>query len=467
MKSLAVKLTLAFLFVGLTGALLVAFFVRQQTQTGFNQLVLDQNQQELVANLTQYYKAKGSWDGVQTVFSPDPGQAQPSHGQGPRPDAHSDLFALADAQGTILFGAGPNNPGQKVSQTALSQGAPLKVDNTTVGWLLFTPTLDRWRPGTLEGNFLVSVNQATLISAMAAALAALALGVILAFSLTRSLREMTAATRALAKGELGHQVKVRSHDEIGTLAESFNLMSAELRRSTDLRRRMTADIAHDLRTPLSVILGYTEALSDEKLPPTPEIFAVMHTQAQHLNHLIDDLKTLSLADAGELSLNRQPVAAGDILRRTAAAHQVEAEKKGIAIRVEAAPDLPFIDVDVERMGQVLGNLLSNALRYTPPGGEIVLSAEARQGEVRLQVVDNGMGIRTEDLPSVFERAFRGDQSRAQSNGETGLGLAIAKSLVEAHGGVISVESRVGQGTSFTISIPVQLVASVPFQRHLR
>jgi two-component system sensor histidine kinase BaeS len=279
------------------------------------------------------------------------------------------------------------------------------------------------------------------------------LGGILAYTMTRSLRELTAATQQLAKGKLGHVVKVRSRDELGTLADSFNQMSTELERSNELRRQMTADIAHDLRTPLSVIMGYTEALSDGKLKGSPEMYAVMHTEAQHLSHLIDDLKTLSLADAGELPLTRQPVSPVDLLKRTAAAHKVKAEKQEIAIRVESDPDLPLVEVDMERMAQVMGNLVDNALRYTPPGGEIMLSAKSQNDDVNIRVIDNGLGIAPENLPYIFERSFRADKARVQRNGESGLGLAITKSLIEAHGGSISVNSLPGQGTTFTITLP--------------
>jgi signal transduction histidine kinase len=236
------------------------------------------------------------------------------------------------------------------------------------------------------------------------------------------------------------------------LAESFNQMSAELAHSTELRRRMTADIAHDLRSPLSVILGYTEALSDGKLEPTSEILRVMHTEARHLNHLIDDLKTLSLADAGELPLVLQNVSPGDLLQRAADSQRVLASQKGIHLETHLPAGLPEIRVDVERMAQVLGNLTNNSLRYTPAGGKITLSARAEAGRVHLAVSDTGAGISPEDLPFVFERSFRGDKARQQVEGsESGLGLAIAKSLVEAQGGVISVTSQEGKGTTFTIT----------------
>jgi two-component system sensor histidine kinase BaeS len=459
MRSLVLKLTIAFMFVGLTGAVLVAFFVRQRTQNEFNQLILNQNQQALATELTEYYALHGSWAGVETVFPVEPGNQPIYHNSWPGWEARRAFFTLADANGRVVFGGGAeggaNNSGGILSKSVLNQGVPLQVNGQTVGWLLFVPALSRLRPGTPEGNFLASVNQATIYSALAATAVALLLGGILAFTLTRSLREITAATHLLAKGNLGHQVKVRSRDELGTLAASFNQMSAELAHSNGLRRQMTADIAHDLRTPLSVILGYTEALSDGKFTGSPEMFSVMHTEALHLNHLIDDLKTLSLADAGELPLAPQAVVPAVMLNRTAVAYQVKAAQQEIAIRVNAPDDVPSVEVDVQRMAQVLDNLVSNALRYTPPGGEIRLSASRQNGDVQIQVADTGSGIAPEDLPFVFERSFRGDKAREQQNGETGLGLAIAKSLVEAQGGRIEVDSHPGQGTTFSIRFPVQ------------
>jgi two-component system sensor histidine kinase BaeS len=453
MHSLASKLTLAFLLVGLTGAVLVAVFIRQRTRREFDQFILDQNQQALVSNLTEYYQANGSWNGLNNVFRPGREEPFPNPEAGTRWETRRSLFTVADANGTIVLAGGLEHLGQTISQSDLKKGVPLEVDDKTVGWLLFTPALDRFRPGTPEGNFLNSVNQATIFSALGAAGIALILGGILAYTLTRSLREMTAATQLLAKGELGHQVKVRSKDELGVLADSFNQMSAALARSNDLRRRMTADIAHDLRTPLSVILGYTEGLSDGKLQASAETFSVMHIEALHLSRLIDDLKILALADAGELPLARQRIAPDVLLRRASDAHRVEADRQRIGIRITVPSGLPDVEVDVERMAQILGNLMGNALRYTPPRGEITLSAERTGGGVRLRVSDNGAGIPAEDLPYIFGRSFRGDKARRQEEGETGLGLAIAKSLVEAQGGKISVESAVGEGTTFTIELP--------------
>jgi two-component system sensor histidine kinase BaeS len=334
---------------------------------------------------------------------------------------------------------------------ALNEAITLDSNNQTIGWLVLTPVDRNFTPNTPEGNFLSNVNSATLKSAGVAVLLAVISGGLLAFTMTRSLRELTEATVDIAKGRFGKQVKVRSKDEIGKLATSFNQMSFDLEKATQLRQQMTADVAHDLRSPLSVITGYAEALSDQKLQGTPEVYNILLQEAKHLDHLVDDLRLLSLADAGELSLNLQTTEPKELLERVITRHAVSASQHQVDLGVEAKQDLPLIDVDVERMSQVLDNLILNAFRYTPPGGKVQLSAETSDGEVMLMVKDTGRGISVEDLPHIFDRFYRGDKSR-QHNGESGLGLAIARSIVEAHGGTIRAESLPDQGATFTITL---------------
>jgi signal transduction histidine kinase len=231
-------------------------------------------------------------------------------------------------------------------------------------------------------------------------------------------------------------------------------MSADLGRSNELRRQMTADIAHDLRSPLTVIAGYTESMRDGVLEPSSERLQVIEQEVQHLQHLVEDLRTLSLADANELPLNRGRVAPAELIERTGAAYAHQARQGFVELETHIAPDLPEVQVDAERMAQVLGNLVSNAVRYTPPGGKIILSAQEDGGSLSLSVEDNGEGIPAEILPNIFERFYRADDARHQDAGETGLGLAIARSIVEAHGGTIAVRSAPGQGACFTITLPV-------------
>jgi signal transduction histidine kinase len=267
------------------------------------------------------------------------------------------------------------------------------------------------------------------------------------------LRELTVATRAVAQGSLEQQVPVRSQDELGELAGSFNQMAADLARSYDLRRQMTADIAHDLRTPLSVILSHAEALRDGVLPPTRDTFEIISDEAQRLNRLVDDLHTLSLAEAEELPLTQRAISPRRLLADAAVAHGIHAVQRNISLEVDAGPELPDVNVDPDRMAQVLDNLLDNALHYTPAGGQVTLSASGFADFVQLRVVDSGPGIAPEDIPHIFERFYRGDRSRQRGEGGAGLGLAIAKALIEAHGGRIWVESELGQGTTFIVELP--------------
>jgi signal transduction histidine kinase len=216
---------------------------------------------------------------------------------------------------------------------------------------------------------------------------------------------------------------------------------------------MTADIAHELRTPLTVILGHTEALSEGQLPPDPETFDIIFDETKRLNRLVEDLRTLSLSDAGELHLNLQKISPDELLERGISARKSEAQAKDITLHSESSPGLPDVNVDPDRMAQVLVNLLDNALRYTPSGGTISLSASQIPVGVQIMVVDSGPGIPPEDLSHVFERFYRADKSRQREQGGTGLGLAITRSLVESQGGRIRVESLPGEGAAFIIELP--------------
>ncbi|RPI22765.1 MAG: HAMP domain-containing protein, partial [Chloroflexota bacterium] len=433
MRSLAFKLTLAFLLVGLAGSLIVAVVLQVQTRNAFDRFILNREQQILVDNLVQYYQVNGGWAGLEDYLGYIVGPILHEPGSGREIRRGWERFTLVDSDRTVVFSMLPGQQGKQITYRELDRAVPLEVDGAPVGWLILAPNAREWVANSPEAIFLRNINRATRFSALIAALLAFALGGLLAFNMTRSLRELTEATLEIARGKLGKQVKVRSQDELGELAGSFNKMSLDLERAVQSRRQMTADIAHDLRTPLSVIAGYAEALSDGKLDGTPEVYAILHQETRHLNRLVEDLRTLSLADAGELTLTLQPAQSNTILEGVAARHAMTAQQRGISLLVDVQADLPPLQVDVERMAQVLDNLVVNAFRYTPSGGEVVLAAKENHGAVQLQVRDTGSGISPEDLPHIFDRFYRGDKSR-QGSGESGLGLAIAKSIVEAHGG---------------------------------
>lgn len=449
MRSLTLKLTLAFLAVGLAGVVLVAVIVRRQTLLEFDRFIVDQYQAEVIARAGDYYVENGTWSGIEAVLRGRRGPGDGGPGRG-RP------VVLTDTAGEVVASTADETYEGTVSYdkavASSTDPLPIDVDGEVVGYVQFLDmgeTQDLRE--TAEAAFLERISRAILISAVGAGLLALVLGVALASTISRPVRELTDGTKALAAGDLGHQVPVRTADEIGQLAQSFNRMSADLAHSNQLRKQMTADIAHDLRTPLSVILGYSEALQDDKLPGTPEVYGAMHRQAQHLNRLIDDLRILSLADAGQLSLQRRAVRPGDLLEHAAIAYLPQAEERGVQLSV-AADSAPPIAVDPDRLGQVIGNLVGNALRHTPDGGHIELAAAVAGPRVVLSVTDDGSGIPTADLPHIFERFYRGDKARVD-DGTSGLGLAIARSLVEAHGGQIAAENVAGGGARFTIALP--------------
>ena len=451
MKSLSLKLTLAFLLISLMVAGLAAIFTWQATAREFETFVVDRIRDDFIEKVKNYYEENASLKGITPNLFPRPIQPQQPNNPN-QPKRAPIIFALADPKGLILVPAGEYRPREIVDADILVKGSFIEVDGTIIGIALQTGNAPELDP--VEQRYLERTNQALLLATGAATIIALIFGALLARTMTRPLRELTNATRAVARGELAQEIPVRSQDELGELVASFNQMSADLAQAMQSRRQMTADIAHDLGSPLTVIGGYLEAIQEGVLEATPERITVMNTQIAHLQHLVRDLRTLSLADAGQMSLNRNQVEIGALLRRVASTYQLAAEKLKIRLSVEAESAPLSIQIDEERMAQALGNLISNALRYTQEKGVISIQFSVFDGGVRIAVEDNGAGIAEADLPRVFERFYRADQARNLSAGESGLGLAITRSIVEAHGGEISVESKLGQGTRFEIKLRV-------------
>ena len=363
-------------------------------------------------------------------------------------------FGLADASGVVLVGLEELYPtGSQLTVQQLESGVPILYEGQQVGTLLSSRSISY---SGLEQTFLNQVNQGLIWILLAAVLVVSLLSLLVSRNFTRPIKSLTAASHNLAEGKRTQLVEVRSSDELGELGKSFNRMSQEIENSERLRKQMTADIAHDLRTPLTVIGGYVEAARDGALDLTPERLDVLGLEINRLNRLVSDLRTLSQSDSGELIISREAVDPAGLLTKIRDVFRLQAEQKGIRLEVGTAEGLPALNGDEGRLMQVLENLVANAIRHTPAGGQIGLSVSPATDSTALlfKVADNGEGIPAEELPLIFERFHRVDKSRHADSNQSGLGLAIARAIVEAHGGKIWAESTPGVGTSISFEIPI-------------
>jgi two-component system sensor histidine kinase BaeS len=317
--------------------------------------------------------------------------------------------------------------------------------------------------GPAEQAYLAAVNNALWLAGGLAALVAVGLGLLLARQISRPVRDLTSAARRVGEGDYEGRVPVRTRDELGELAETFNAMAEAVGHQEGLRRRMAADIAHELRTPLAVVQADLEAMLDGVRPLSREAVSEIHRETQLLSRLIADLRDLSLAEAGRLPLHRRPADLAELARTSASRFASRAEERGVRLAVDAPEGLPLVDADRDRISQVLGNLLENAIRHTPEGGEVAVRLEPspQPEEVRVTVRDTGPGVPEEHLPNVFERFYRADRARARANGGSGIGLAVVKQLVEAHGGRVWAESPPGEGATFGFALPAAIAREGP------
>ena len=302
-------------------------------------------------------------------------------------------------------------------------------------------------------RFAEAVNRSLLL----VGLIACAVGVLLVLLLSRrvlgSIGGLTTAARRLGGGDLSSRVNVKGNDEIAELGHAFNAMANALEDSERQRRSMVADVAHELRTPLSNILGHVEAMQDGLLQPDAAALDTVHQQTLYLNRLVSDLRLLAETEASELRLLLESESIAELAGRVAASFRPRAELQSVRLDTDLADGLPLLNLDRLRIEQAMGNLVDNAIRYTPPGGTVTIAALRHDDGVRVVVADTGPGIPADALPHVFDRLYRVDPSRDRATGGAGLGLTIARRLVEAHGGTVWAESEEGAGSRFGFDLP--------------
>ncbi len=305
-----------------------------------------------------------------------------------------------------------------------------------------------------QSAFIQLVNRAFVAALGVSLLVAVLLSWVTARRILRPVQALTTATRQMGQGDLSARVAVQGQDELAELGQSFNQMAADLAHQEELRRHLAADVAHELLTPLTAVRGHLEAVQDGLLQPTPDVINSLHDEVMLLDKLIADLQELSLAEAGQLHLDVQPVSLVDVVMGAVTAVAPQLVARDLTLTTHLADNLPLIELDARRMGQVFRNLLGNAIKYSDPGGQLTVTAWQSGDELLVRVRDTGVGIAPEHLPYVFDRFYRADPSRARDTGGSGLGLAIVKGVVAAHHGRVWAESEPGVGSLFTVSLPL-------------
>ncbi len=357
---------------------------------------------------------------------------------------------IADPSGVVIASNDEENIGQNLGANVVAQGSPITVNDQTVGVLVIGRTVGALDPQ--QRQLLDTVNGALVLSGALSVVLAVGLGWGLSWKITIPVQQLMAGVKRLSAGEWTAPLQVHSQNEFGELTGAFNAMAAEVTRQHQLSRQMIADIAHDLRTPLSVMALEVEAIEAGFQTPA-DAAASLRQEITWLQRLVDDLRLLSLMDADQMRLQLDTLPLYQFLSGVQDFWQILATEGGRQLTLDAPENLPVISFDPSRMRQVLGNLIDNAIRYTKPGGKIVLGARAESGSMTIWVKDDGEGIPPADLPHVFDRFYRADPARSRSSSGSGLGLSISRRLVEMHGGSIEVTSDPGHGATFTIRLP--------------
>jgi signal transduction histidine kinase len=437
------RLIMAFTAVILVTIGVVMFFVNQATQEEIRQFEERADQMRISrmeAELSRFYFVQRDWEGIQTFIE--------QWG-----NLYERRIVLTDTRGVVVADsqgelAGNYNPA--------SSGRPLSAfwQPGTIGTLYVTPKSS----SELGFESLQILFRTIGLYFLWGGLIAVAIALIITYFMSRRIlapvKALTQAAKRLGSGDFTQRVQVKDKSELAELADTFNSMANDLERAEQLRQNMVADIAHELRTPLSNIKGYLEATRDGVVKPDIDTLRKLDEEATLLSRLVDDLQELSLAEANELKLVYHPEDITDLIKQTVATTQAKAMAKEISISTELVDGLPPVNIDSHRIGQVLRNLLENAVTHTATGGAITVEARNQDDLVEVSVTDNGEGIPAEELPNIFERFYRVDKSRTRATGGSGLGLTIARRLVEAHGGELTVQSEPGKGSRFTFTIPL-------------
>ncbi len=444
MRSLHFRLLAAFALVIIITIGSVFFFAYQNTRSQisqFNDRMEQMRAKRVELELSTYYFNRRNWQGVQ------PFVAQWGNIYGQR-------IILTDTSGIVVGDSAQELLGKQYQPGTPGTAVDPSWEKETIGTLYLSP--ESSPEITIASLQIVygSIGRFFLWGGLLAIIIALLLTFVLSRRTLSPVKALTQAARLLGRGDFSQRVDIRDKSELGELALSFNSMADNLEKAEQLRRNMVADVAHELRTPLSNLRGYLEAIGDGVVKPDSDTIRSLSEEASSLSRLVDDLQELSLADAGKLKMVCQKEDISELIRQSVTALQPKAALKSLTLATDLPENLTLLNIDLQRIRQVLHNLLENAVAHTGQGGSITVKAWQQANTVKVSVIDTGEGIPAEHLPKIFDRFYRVDKSRTRATGGSGLGLTIAKRLVEAHGGSIEVASELGKGSTFTFTLPV-------------
>ncbi len=449
MRSLYRRLTMTHTLVALLAVLLVGLLASGLIMRSYVQISSEQNLNQarmlarrMSASLAQYYTTNRSWRGIEDQLNARMAELGET----------ASRVVLADAKGRVIFDSDDELDGRMMLPRMRLSAVPVLAGTREVGLVAVLPSTEQ--ETLAQRTFVRSLIWIVGGGSLLAVTGALGVAIIVARRLVYPLRSLTNAAHRISSGARHEPLDLPAETELAELAHAFNGMASELARQEDLRRQMVADIAHELRTPLSVMQLQVESIEDGIVPPSTEAVTALGSQISLLTRLVEDLRLISLADAGQLALNLQPLGASQALSNAAAAAEPRARQGGVDLRLEPAPPLPTLYADPQRLAQILGNLIENAIRYTPAGGSVTLRVAHDSPMITFTISDTGPGIPAAEQPHIFDRFYRTDRARARETGGSGLGLAIVQRLVAAQGGRVSLESHPGQGATFIVQLPV-------------
>jgi signal transduction histidine kinase len=438
------------ILIALATVALVSRFTTQQEVATFLGHGGQVGLESLAESLESYYEEMGTWEGVESLA-----RAGQGRGQGPRSGASAFVgeHVLADSDGTVIISPSAAQIGTALSDESLRQGIQLEVGGQVVGYLLPEGGIPQL-PENFEELLIERVNRASLLAAAISGGVAIILAMILAALILKPVQSLTNAAVKLSDGDLSQRVKIQGKGELSKLGSTFNQMAESLQDAEMRRMAMTADIAHELRNPLAIQRAHLEALQDGIYPLSQENLSLIAEQNQQLTRLVEDLRTLALADAGVLTLNIRRINLTKTCQELAARYEPQASIKKVSLYNECEQGSVFVSADRERLQQIFDNLMQNALRYAAEGGWIKLGLKQEADTVTFTFHNNGPEIPEEVLGHLFERFYREDKGRDRASGGTGLGLAIARKLAEAHGGMLTGENHPSGGVVFSLRLPL-------------